>query len=49
MALGTTDTLLPKKQKEVFEIKKSKDGFSVDKLKEISKTVENLSLPITMV
>ena len=34
---------------EVFEIKKSKDGFSVDKLKEITKTVETLSLPITKV
>ena len=38
-----------KNKKEVFEIKKSKDGFSVDKLKEISKTVEGLSLPIIRV
>jgi hypothetical protein len=34
---------------EVFEIKNSKDGFSTDKLKEISKTVEKLSLPISRV
>jgi hypothetical protein len=38
-----------KNKKEVFEIKKSKDGFSVDKLREITKTVETLSLPITKV
>jgi hypothetical protein len=38
-----------KNKKEVFEIKKSKDGFSIDKLKKISKTVENLSLPIIKV
>jgi hypothetical protein len=34
---------------EVFEIKNSKDGFSIDKLTEISKTVEKLSLPISRV
>jgi hypothetical protein len=38
-----------KNKKEVFEINKSKDGFSIDKLKEISKTVESLSLPIVKV
>lgn len=38
-----------KNKMEVFEIKKSKDGFSVDRLREISKTVEALSLPITRV
>ena len=38
-----------KNKTEVFEIKKSKDGFSVGKLKEIGKTVESLSLPITKV
>lgn len=32
-------------KKEVFELNKSKDGFSVETLKEISKTVEDLSLP----
>ncbi|RYZ62880.1 MAG: hypothetical protein EOO14_00900 [Chitinophagaceae bacterium] len=38
-----------KNKKEMFEIKKSKDGFSVEKLREIIRTVENLSLPITKV
>lgn len=38
-----------KNKKEVFEIKKSKDGFSVEKLREITKTVETLSLPVIKV
>jgi len=33
-----------KDKKEVFQINKSKDGFSVEKLKEITKTIEALSL-----
>lgn len=32
-----------KNKKEVFEIKKSKDGFSIDKLEAICKEVEKLS------
>ena len=38
-----------KNKHEVFEIKKSKDGFSVEKLRAIIRTVEDLSLPITKV
>jgi hypothetical protein len=33
-------------KKEIFEIKKSKDGFSVNTLRQITITAENLSLPI---
>jgi hypothetical protein len=36
-----------KNKMEVFEIKKSKDGFSIDKLEAICKEVEKLSLPMT--
>ncbi len=38
-----------KNKMEVFEIKKSKDGFSIDKQREITKQVETLCLPITRV
>lgn len=36
-----------KDKMEVFEIRKSKDGFSVDKLKAICKKVQELALPVT--
>ncbi len=38
-----------KNKMEVFEIKKSKDGFSIDELTKIIKTAETLSIPITKV
>jgi hypothetical protein len=38
-----------KNKKEVFEVKGSKDGFSLEALKSICKTAENISLPISEV
>ena len=38
-----------KGKQEVFIISKYKDGFSVDTLKDILKTVENISLPVSKV
>ncbi len=35
-----------KKRKEIFEVKRSKDGFSLETLNSIWKTVESIPLPI---